>query len=53
VVIQNVDKAPQSQYYLLFDSDLISQVGGLDVRDKKNPGVGPFKVELAQYQSPK
>ena len=53
VVIQNVDKAPQSLYYLLFNSELISKVGGLDVRDKKKPDVGPFKVELAQYQTPR
>jgi oligosaccharyltransferase complex subunit alpha (ribophorin I) len=53
VVIQNVDQAPQSEYYLLFGSDIISQVGSLDVRDKKNTEAGSFKVELAQYQSSK
>jgi oligosaccharyltransferase complex subunit alpha (ribophorin I) len=53
VVVKNTDSTPQSEYYLLFESDVISKVGGLEVRDKKNTEAGPFKVALAKYQSPK
>jgi oligosaccharyltransferase complex subunit alpha (ribophorin I) len=53
VVVRNTDNTPQSEYYLLFASDVISNVGGLEVRDKKNMDAGPFKVALAGYQSPK
>jgi len=53
VVIKNVGKEPQSEYYYLFPSAQVGQVGGLEVRDKKHTGTGAFKVELAQYEEPK
>lgn len=37
VVVENIDKAPQSDYYLPFELDVLSRVGGLEVKDKKNP----------------
>ncbi|KAF1963534.1 Ribophorin I [Byssothecium circinans] len=46
VVIENVDSKPQSEYYLPFESSLISRVGGLDVKDKKDVEKGSFKVEV-------
>ncbi|GAB7347462.1 hypothetical protein MBLNU459_g4376t1 [Dothideomycetes sp. NU459] len=36
VVIENVDKKPQDEYYLPFEQALIARVGGLEVRDKNN-----------------
>jgi len=46
VIIENIDSKPQSEYYLPFESSLLSKVGGLEVRDKKDAGKGVFKVEV-------
>ena len=47
VVIENVDKQAQSDYYLPFEPGTISKVGGLEVRDKKDPEKGGFVAELS------
>ncbi|EAW13827.1 dolichyl-diphosphooligosaccharide--protein glycotransferase subunit OST1 [Aspergillus clavatus NRRL 1] len=52
VVVQNVDKQPQSDYYLPFPSDVFDKVGGLEVRDKKTPEKGRFDVEALEVESP-
>ena len=46
VIIENIDSKPQSEYYLPFESSLISKVGGLEVKDKKDAEKGSFKVEV-------
>lgn len=48
-VIENIDAKPQAEYYIPFKAELISKIGGLEVRDKKDPAKPPFKVETAQY----
>ncbi|KAL8952346.1 MAG: hypothetical protein Q9222_001757 [Ikaeria aurantiellina] len=48
VVIENIDSSPQDQYYIPFSVDVIDKVGGLEVRDKKNPGPA-FKTEIVEY----
>jgi oligosaccharyltransferase complex subunit alpha (ribophorin I) len=48
VVIENVDKAPQSEYYLPFEQDTIGRVGGVEVRDKKTPEKGGFQAEVVE-----
>lgn len=47
LVVENVDKQPQSEYYLPFEYDVIAKVGGIEVRDKKNTEKGRFDVQLA------
>jgi oligosaccharyltransferase complex subunit alpha (ribophorin I) len=47
VVVENLDKQPQSDYYLPFEYEVMSKVGGIEVRDKKNPEKGKFQVETA------
>jgi oligosaccharyltransferase complex subunit alpha (ribophorin I) len=47
VVVENVGKEPQSEYYLPFEYDVIAKVGGIEVRDKKNIEKGRFDVQLA------
>ena len=47
VVIENVDKQPQSEYYLPFPYETMGKVGGLEVRDKKNVEKGKFRIEEA------
>ncbi|KAL1609773.1 dolichyl-diphosphooligosaccharide--protein glycosyltransferase subunit 1 [Nothophoma quercina] len=46
ILIENVDSKPQSEYYVPFDTSLLSKVGGFEVRDKKNAAAGTFKVEV-------
>lgn len=51
VVVENVDKKPQSDYYLSFPSDLYDKVGALEVRDKSAPEQGRFEVEATEFDS--
>ncbi|KAH7363735.1 Ribophorin I [Pyrenochaeta sp. MPI-SDFR-AT-0127] len=51
VIIENIDSKPQSKYYLPFETSLISKIGGLEVRDKKAPENGAFKVEVAGFDT--
>ncbi|EER39236.1 oligosaccharyl transferase subunit [Histoplasma capsulatum var. duboisii H88] len=46
VVIENIAKEPQEQYFIPFASDVI--VGGLEVRDKNAPSAGKFLVEATE-----
>ena len=48
VVIENVDKAAQSEYYLPFEQGTIGRVGGVEVRDKKEPEKGGFLAEVVE-----
>lgn len=48
VVIENVDKESQSEYYLPFEHGTIGRIGGVQVRDKKNPEREGFRVEVTE-----
>jgi hypothetical protein len=47
-VIENVDKAAQSEYYLPFEQGTFGRVGGVEVRDKKEPEKGGFLAEVVE-----
>lgn len=49
VLIENVDKEPQSEYYLPFTSDQVSRVGGFEVKDRKDATLGPFTAEVVEF----
>jgi oligosaccharyltransferase complex subunit alpha (ribophorin I) len=51
VVVKNVDKQAQSEYYIPFEADLMSRIGGLEVRDKKDASRPAFKVEATGFDS--
>lgn len=51
VVIENIDSNQQGEYYLPFESDLISRIGGLEVRDKKDASKEPFHVKVVEYDT--
>jgi len=51
VIIENIDSQPQSEYYLPFETDLISKIGGFEARDKKAPEKGTFKVEVVGFDT--
>ncbi|KAH4242408.1 dolichyl-diphosphooligosaccharide--protein glycosyltransferase subunit 1 [Parastagonospora nodorum] len=51
IVIENVDAKPQSEYYLPFESSLLANIGGFEVRDKKDASKGIFDVEVVGYDA--
>lgn len=51
VVVENVDKQPQSEYYIPFEASTIARVGGLEVRDKNQPETVFEKPETIEYDA--
>jgi oligosaccharyltransferase complex subunit alpha (ribophorin I) len=51
VVVENVNKDPQSEYYLSFPSEVFDRVGGLEVRNKKEAEKGRLDVEAVEIDS--
>lgn len=51
VIIENIDTKPHSEYYLPFESSLIANIGGLEVRDKKAAEKGNFKVQVVGFDT--
>ena len=49
VVIENIDSKDQEHYYIPFTAEAIGNVGGLEVRDKKNPEIATFLAEVVEY----
>ena len=49
VVIENIDSKEQDTYYIPFKAEAIGNVGGLEVRDKKDPDKPPFRSEVVEY----
>src|SRR5271154_3763102 len=49
VVVENIGKEAQSEYYLPFDANPIGKIGGLEVADKKAPEKGKFEAEVVEY----
>lgn len=47
VVVTNTDKAPQSDYYVPFDYDLMGKISGFDARDKAKAEQGPLDSTIA------
>lgn len=50
VLITNIDKSPQSFYYIPFPYETIGKVGGLEVRDKKSADKGKYEVTTAAVE---
>lgn len=51
VVIENIDKAAQKEYYIPFEQGTLGRVGGLEANDKKEPEKGPLAVEVVGIDS--
>jgi oligosaccharyltransferase complex subunit alpha (ribophorin I) len=49
VLIENISPEPQDEYFLPFTPDHMARVGGFEIKDRKDAGVGPFKVEAVEY----
>ncbi|KAJ5721070.1 uncharacterized protein N7483_009004 [Penicillium malachiteum] len=48
VVVENIDKQSQSDYYIPFPVDVFDRVGGFEVRDKKSTEEGRFEVDITE-----
>lgn len=51
VVVENVDKKPQQEYYIPFEQGLIARVGGLEVKEKSNPEAAFDKPQIVGYDT--
>ncbi|KKA31115.1 hypothetical protein TD95_000569 [Thielaviopsis punctulata] len=51
VQVANVDKHAQSEYFLAFDAVKFPHVGGVEVKDKKDPEAGEFIVTPVEYDA--
>lgn len=49
VVIENTDAKPQDEYYIPFKAEVIGKVGGLEVRDKKDPEKPKYRADVVEY----
>lgn len=51
ILIENIASEPQSEYFLPFTAQQLSQVGGLEVKDRKDANAGPFLAEVVEYDA--
>ncbi|RFU77929.1 oligosaccharyltransferase alpha subunit [Trichoderma arundinaceum] len=49
VLVENVSGEPQDEYFLPFTADQIARLGGIEAKDRKDDNVGPFGVDLVEY----
>jgi oligosaccharyltransferase complex subunit alpha (ribophorin I) len=53
VVIENVSKEPQDEYFLPFSAEQMERVGGFEVKDRKDATVTGFAVEPVEFDPPR
>lgn len=51
VVIENTASSPQDEYYLPFEAEVISKVGGLEAKDRKDESKPRFKAEIVELDT--
>lgn len=49
VAIRNIGQHAEEYYYIPFEGDTISRVGGVTARDKSKPNASSFEVEQVEY----
>ncbi|KAK5663324.1 hypothetical protein OQA88_3752 [Cercophora sp. LCS_1] len=49
VLIENLSKFPQDEYYVPFTGDQISRIGGVEVKDRKDTKAGPFVAGAYEF----
>lgn len=49
VVIENVSKEPQTEYYLPFTGEQMERVGGIEVKDRKDTTVTGFVIDAVEF----
>ncbi|KAK1754849.1 Ribophorin I [Echria macrotheca] len=48
VVIENISKQEQDEYYLPFTADQVERLGGVEVKDRKDAKAGPFVAGVVE-----
>ncbi|KAL2167519.1 hypothetical protein VTG60DRAFT_1142 [Thermothelomyces hinnuleus] len=48
VLIQNIDKEAQDEYFVPFTADQMSRLGGVEVKDRKDSSAGLFVAEAVE-----
>jgi oligosaccharyltransferase complex subunit alpha (ribophorin I) len=51
VLIENISQSPQDEYFLPFSADQMERLGGLEVKDRKDPTAGPFITEAVDFDA--
>ncbi|KAF5026230.1 hypothetical protein F66182_1697 [Fusarium sp. NRRL 66182] len=51
VLVENVAREPQTEYYVPFTADQLPRVGGFEVKDRKDANAGPFVAETVEYDA--
>lgn len=49
VLIENIDKTAQDEYFVPFTADQMSRLGGVEVKDRKDANAGPFTAEAVEF----
>ncbi|KAF4632581.1 hypothetical protein G7Y89_g5535 [Cudoniella acicularis] len=49
VVIENIATTPQDEYFIPFTARQMETIGGLEVKDRKDPEAGLFEVEAVDF----
>ncbi|KAL2127347.1 hypothetical protein VTI74DRAFT_10885 [Chaetomium olivicolor] len=49
VLVENIDKAAQDEYFVPFTADQMSRLGGVEVKDRKDSNAGPFLVSAVEF----
>jgi oligosaccharyltransferase complex subunit alpha (ribophorin I) len=49
VLVENIDKAAQDEYFVPFTADQMSRLGGVEVKDRKDSSAGPFVAEAVEF----
>ncbi|RKU45242.1 dolichyl-diphosphooligosaccharide--protein glycosyltransferase subunit 1, variant 2 [Coniochaeta pulveracea] len=49
VLIENIGKESQDEYYLPFTGDEVSRIGGFEVKDRKDASVTGFSAEAVEF----
>ncbi|KAI2473674.1 Ribophorin I [Annulohypoxylon bovei var. microspora] len=49
VLIENISSEPQDEYFLPFTSAQLERVGGIEVKDRKDPSVSGFVAEVVEF----
>jgi oligosaccharyltransferase complex subunit alpha (ribophorin I) len=49
VLIENISKEPQDEYFLPFTAEQMERVGGFEVKDRKDTNAGPFTIEAVEF----
>ncbi|KAM4055159.1 ribophorin I domain-containing protein [Hirsutella rhossiliensis] len=49
VLVENVSKGPQDEYFVPFTADQMARVGGFEAKDRKDADAGPFRADAIEY----